>query len=403
MRILILTNRVPYPLRDGGALAMDAMISGYKQAGQEVHLLAMNTSRHYISEEVISSLYADLDGFYTVNVESDVRAVKVLANFLLSREPEHAGRFRNARFAKRLTALLQQLSPDVVQLESPFLASYLPIMRRHPRTVVVYRMHNIEGQIWARLSLESGGLKGFYLRNLARRISRYEARLWRHADLLLPITRNDAEVVIAAGIKTPIEIAPFGIEARKENIPLPGGTFKVYHLAAMDWLPNVEAVRWFLEEAWPKLHSMSPEVEFYFAGRAMPDSFRHNLPDGAFCAGEIADAKAFAADKHALIVPLRAGSGVRIKILEAMFAGKLVISTDIGIQGIEAQSQRDYLRANSAQEFAHLIAWASAHPEKVASITSSAQEIIRTHYDASSIMYRIIQRLEAVVRQGSLQ
>ena len=94
-RILLLTNRVPYPLRDGGALAMDTMIRGYHDAGWQAHLLAMNTTRHHVPQEKLDKLYPQLAGFDTVEVDNRVRAISLIKNLLFSREPEHAVRFRS--------------------------------------------------------------------------------------------------------------------------------------------------------------------------------------------------------------------------------------------------------------------------------------------------------------------
>jgi glycosyltransferase involved in cell wall biosynthesis len=391
--ILILTNRIPYPLRDGGALAMDAMIRGYQQAGWQVYVLAMNTSRHYVEASEWGRLYIDLAGFQTVDVDNEVSAWGVLRNFFFSSEPEHANRFRSGAFGDKLKAMLAQVKPDVVQLESPFLASYIPIIRKESQARLVYRSHNIEADIWSRLARESKGLKRFYLKNLSRRIAAYEEKLWKDVDLILPITSADANTIRERGIKTSLVVAPFGMETATQDVDLPRGAFKVYHIGAMDWLPNKEGVEWFLKEAWPLAHEWAPEVTFYFAGRAMPESMAENLPEGAFCLGEVGDARAFISDKHILVVPLRSGSGIRVKTLEAMAAGKLVISTDIGMQGIDAQPDLHYLRANSAQEFAHLIAWADGHPEKAAAIVNSAQQLIREHFDAASIMKNVVDAL----------
>lgn len=90
--ILILTNRIPYPLHDGGALAMNAMIRGYKP-GWQVYLLAMNTTRHLVPPDKLKELYTDLAGFETVLINNEVSTQGIAKNLLFSSEPEHADRF----------------------------------------------------------------------------------------------------------------------------------------------------------------------------------------------------------------------------------------------------------------------------------------------------------------------
>ena len=397
--ILLISNRVPYPLRDGGALAMDAMVRGYQAAGWQVHLLAMNTSRHPVSPEQLQSLYPDIAGFHTVEVDNSLRVTGLLKNWIFSSEPEHVSRFRNAAFGNKLDSLLRAHSFDIVQLESPFLGSYLPEIRRQaPAAKVVYRMHNVEGQIWGRLAATSTGLKARYLRSLASRMASYERELWAAVDLLLPITEPDAAAVRTAGI-TPMLTVPFGVNVPESSQPWGTGPLKLYHIGAMDWLPNREAVRWFLEEVWPGLHAEAPELSFHFAGRGMPESFRLDLPDGAHCYGEVADAADFVAGRQILVVPLRSGGGLRIKILEAMAGGKLVISTDIGMQGIEAEPGSHYLAANTAEDFVRQAVWAARHRESAEGIAIAARNFVTGRYNDRRIMSELSSHLETLLNE----
>ena len=377
---------------------MDAMIRGYKIAGWDVHLLAMNTSRHRVPADTLKKLYPDIAGFHAVGIDNTVKTTGMLKNLLFSREPEHVDRFKSHAFTHALVNLLRDVRPSVVQLESPFLGAYIPQIRKHaPKARIVYRMHNVEGQIWERLANASSGFKKAYLRRLAARMTRYELKLWSTVDLIMPITATDAEIVEQASISTPIQVAHFGIAIPEAEVSPAAGLTSIYHIGAMDWLPNQETIRWFLTEVWPGLHAASPGLTFHFAGRAMPPSFHQDLPEGAFCVGEVPDAAAFARDKQILVVPLRAGSGVRIKTLEAMASGKLVISTDVGMQGVEVRDGQHYLSANNAAGFIRAASWASQHPEEALTIIRNATQLIRTDYDARAIMARITQRLQELI------
>ena len=396
--ILILTNRIPYPLHDGGALAMDAMIRGYQQAGWQVYLLAMNTSRHEVEAATWGKLYPEIAAFHTVAVDNAVTTAGILKNLLLSRKPEHVDRFRSPAYTQALIGLLTKIHPDVVQLESPFLGSCIADIRKFaPAAIVAYRMHNVEGQIWGRLAAETTGIKRHYLHLLATRITRYERRLWAEVDLILPITSTDATIVRNSGITSPVELAPYGITITDRVVGVSGDIFKFYHIGAMDWLPNAEAIRWFLDEVWPGLHAQAPELSFHFAGRNMPEAFFRNLPEAAFCEGEVPDAATFVAAQGVLVVPLRSGGGVRIKILEAMAAGKLVISTEVGMQGIDARAGRDYLRAESAQDFIDAGIWVLEHPAEAAVTAASGQELVLNAYEARAVMARIVHNLESMI------
>lgn len=395
-RLLIITNRIPYPLTDGGNLATDAMIKGYMQAGYRVYLLSMNTTRHPVADTQLASLYSNLAGFTAVPVDNDIKPVPALANFFFSRKPNHAVRFYHKAFAQKLSEVLMQFQPQVVQVESVFLSSYLQHIKKHSDALTVLRMHNIEYQIWQRLAAQTTGFfKKMYLNSLARRIKQYECEVWQEYDLLLPITTEDAAAVRKEQIKTPMVVAPFGIDVA--HVPLSENEQWVgYHIGAMDWLPNAAAIHWFVDEVWPQLHQQMPSFEFYFAGRNMPSAFHQLSKDGIHCMGQVADANAFIADKKILIVPLQSGGGIRIKILEAMAAGKVVVATSVAIQGIAAIDGEHYLLANTATDFIRQLQWCVDNKETATRIGNNARELVQELYDRDKIMTQVVQKIAVV-------
>jgi polysaccharide biosynthesis protein PslH len=395
--VLILCNRVPYPLKDGGALAMHATIKGWFDTGRPVYVLAMNTSRHRVAESSLPALYHQLAGFRMIEVSSDVRLWPALRNFLFSSIPEHAQRFDIPAFATAVADMIREINPGLIQFESIYLAGYLPAIRKQSDALMVQRLHNIEYDVWNRLADETGNpIKAFYLRDLAERIRHYERQVWDDFDLLLPITHSDAQYIIATGCTTPVHTTPFGIEMDHLPEHHPVTPWTAYHLGAMDWLPNQEAMQWLQKDIWPEIRQKSPGFECYIAGRNMPESFFRLQGNGLHCAGEVPDAQAFIADKKILLVPLRSGSGIRVKTLEAMATGKIVISTAIGIQGIEARDGEHYIQANNAMEFADAVHWCLQHPDEAEAIATHARELLHNHYDQRTIMQQLLDFLAAM-------
>jgi len=393
-RILIVTNRVPFPLNDGGAIAMHAMIEGYHRAGWEVALLSMNTSRHYVPLEDLPDLYRQMQ-FESFDINTDVRVVPTLKNFLLSRKPNHAERFYEKGFASRLQKLLDDFEPEIVQLESIYLATYLPVIRGAGNIKVAMRLHNVEYQIWERLAQEATSFRKYYLKDLCSRIKKFEVNAWNEADILLAITESDAATVRALAPRTPVLTVPFGIDATEQQHGNIAERWVGYHIGAMDWMPNAEAITWFLESVWSDLHKELPEFEFHFAGRNMPGAFEKYEHDGVTCAGEVSDAAAFIADKKILLVPLRSGGGIRVKILEAIAAGKLVISTSVGMQGIEnALPGKHFLLAEEKEDFIRQVKWVLTHRKQAQEIATAGAVLIRSAYDQNRIMAQLISAIE---------
>ena len=214
-RIFIITNRIPYPLKDGGNLAVMAMIKGYCDAGMEVFLYSMNTSRHYVAVEQLPDFFRTIR-FETFDINTDIKIVPSLKNYLLSKQPNQAERFYDEDFEDKLIRLIEQFQPEVIQLESIYLSVYLPKIREHSKAFITTRLHNIEYEIWERLAVESSNtFKRVYLKDLAGRVKKFEMEAWKDSDLLIAITDADAQVVASMGITTPIYVAPFGLEVSK--------------------------------------------------------------------------------------------------------------------------------------------------------------------------------------------
>ncbi len=394
-RILILTNRIPYPLTDGGNMAMDAMIKGYHNAGWQVYLLAMHTSRHAVAPGVLKSLYTDLTGFETVAVDNDIKPLPTLFNFLFSKEPNHAARFFDKAYLHKLQQVIADFQPDAIQFESIFLATYLPFIRQATNAICIARLHNIEYQVWARLAAQVSSLpKRIYLGNLAKRIQRFEEKAWREFDILLPITDVDADIIKQSGAGTAITVAPFGIQVEEQANVQQEEEWVGYHIGAMDWLPNAEAIDWFLREVWPALHREVPDFRFYFAGRNMPQRFKGLSLQGVTCAGEVPDASPFIAGKKILIVPLMSGGGIRVKILEAMAKAKVIVSTAVGMQGINAIPGVHYLEANDAPGFVAAIKWIMNNHTGAEQMGQDARLLVERQYMQSVIMKMVIHDIE---------
>ncbi len=402
-KILIITNRIPYPLKDGGNLAMKAMIEGYFEAGWQVYLLSMNTSRHYVATTILESLYSNLYCFEWLDIDNKINLAKLLKNYLFSKEPESAERFYNINFQNKISDILKSFQPDVVQMESVFLTKYLPEIKNKSNAVTVLRIHNIENHIWQSVASKTKNtLKKIYLKSLGKRIKRFEKSAWRKYDLLLPITKKDASYIDKQRhIKKSI-VAPFGIDILKLKANDIKEKWVGYHIGAMDWIPNRDGIKWFLDDVWPKVHKALPKFEFYFAGRDMPEMLKSIKLRGVYCMEEVNSADEFIADKKILIVPLGSGSGIRVKILEAMAAGKIVITTLNGIKGIEAKMGVHYLLANRPEEFVNHLKWCLENKEKAEEIAQNAKKLVINKYDYLKINSSIIDELNLIFEEKSI-
>lgn len=353
MKILQVTNKVPYPTNDGGAIACMNLTRGFALLGHEVTVLAMNTVKHHIESGEIPESVKDWGDFRLVDVPARISGIAAFINLLFSGKPYNAVRFISKSFSRELKELLQNKQFDVVQLEGLYVCPYIPVIRKYSDAKIVYRAHNIEHEIWERTALLANGLKKLYIKILAERIKAFEKGYLNKYDLLVPITERDGIILNHLGNIKPSYVSSTGIDTKvliphSKNLEHPS----LFHIGSLEWGPNQEGLLWFIDRCWPKIHERFPDLKFYIAGRKAPEwlAKRFNGPNIVF-EGEVPNAYEFMNSKSIMIVPLFSGSGMRIKIIEGMALGKPIVTTPIGTEGISTMSGKNILIADNEQEF----------------------------------------------------
>jgi glycosyltransferase involved in cell wall biosynthesis len=188
---------------------------------------------------------------------------------------------------------------------------------------------------------------------------------------------------------------PFGVQpADVGNVEVEPDS--LYHLGSMDWMPNLEGVRWFLDKVWPLVHERMPQLTFYLAGRKMPEELLNLSLEGVRVVGEVPDAMAFMASKQINVVPLLSGSGIRVKIIEAMSAGKVVITTSIGAEGINFTNGKDLLIADTPQQFVDQLQRCVENPQFCREVGQNALGLIQQQYDNQTLTQRLLQFYQKV-------
>jgi glycosyltransferase involved in cell wall biosynthesis len=212
---------------------------------------------------------------------------------------------------------------------------------------------------------------------------------------VVPITAKDANFFKKVSTK-PILPLPFGVDTDK----IKAGTdakpeLALFHIGAMNWIPNEEGIKWFIDNVWPLVEENLPHVKLYLAGREMPEWLNKISKKNIRVVGEVESAHDFINSKAISIAPLFSGSGIRIKIIESMALGKAVISTSIGAEGINVENGKNILIANTAQDFFGAIKTLFEKPDLVQEIGDLARLLIEQEH----CTLKIIMRLESFYRQ----
>ena len=387
MKILILANKFPYPARDGGSIATMALAQSFAGLGHDVTILAMNTSKHFVDPAKIEDSLREINvRMIGVAVDTTIKKSDLAKNFLFSTMPYNAQRFVSKDFDAKLAEILRSETFDMIQLEGLYLAPYIATIRQYSKAKVAMRAHNVEHEIWARACLHEKGLRKIYMRNLSSRIRNMEIKYLDSYDAMVPITARDGEVLKSLGCKLPMHVVPTGVNIKDFKTSVKRMEFpSVFHIGALDWIPNQEGINWFLENVWGKVREQFPKVKFYLAGRNAPEHYK-NLPyKNVVFLGEVEDAYKLMRSKAVMIVPILSGSGMRIKIIEGMATGKAIVTTTIGTEGISTRHGENILVVDEPEHFAYEICKLLFNRDYYNRIGENARNFIAKEYDNKTI------------------
>ena len=389
MKVLQLCNKPPFPAVDGGCIAIKNIAEGLLSAGFDLTILTISTSKHPFDESQYSESFKKQTGIKGVFVDTRINVIDAFSALVTS-DSYNVSRFFSPDFDRELRELLMENEFDIVHLESLFMTPYLDSIRKYSDAKVVLRSHNLEHLIWERLAnLEKKSAKRIYLKHLSKKLKKFEEKVLNEVDGIAAISFDDSIRYQSLDCNVPLITIPFGIDL--ENYQLEPGeptrpvTF--FHIGSMNWNPNIEGVNWFVDAILPKIES--PDFKLHLAGRDMPNYLAEQSNERIQNHGEVASANTFINQFDVMVVPLLSGSGMRIKIIEAMALGKTVITTKVGAEGIDAEPGENILIADSETEFANVIDGLMTQPDMVKNIGKKARLLVEQKYDNAIIMSKL--------------
>jgi len=393
MKILQLANKATFP-PDGGTLAVLSLAKGYIKNGHRVFLLNIETHKHINKPELIEPEYHNKITIQGVKVNTRISVIELLFNFFFSGKPYIAQRFFSTSYSEKLTAILQSENVDLVQIEGLYMLQYIYTIKKHFSKKTIYRPHNMEYKIWQKNAKETNSLiKKIYFNSIAKRLKRLEQTLLNSYDFIIPISPVDAQHYNALGNKKPLHIAPFGVDFKKiPNSQTNKNQQNLLFIGALDWIPNQNGLIWFINKCWNKILETETKTELLIAGRNAPPEFINFIQNkpGVKYIGEINHVYDFMINNGPLIVPLFSGSGLRVKIIEAMALKKSIISTSTGAEGIPYTDYKNIIIANTEDEFVKGVKYLIQNKNNQEEIGKNAFHLAVKQYDYEKIAHNVL-------------
>ncbi|MES2554830.1 MAG: glycosyltransferase family 4 protein [Bacteroidota bacterium] len=388
MNILHISNKPVYPLVDGGCIAMAKLLSGLMQVATVKHAFIQTPKHPFVPDAYPTEINVEIPA-ESVFIDTSINPLSALTA-LITGKNYNLKRFHHPAFENALLSYLETQSFDAIVLESLFLAPYIKAIRTVFKGKIIIRTHNVEHELWEQQAATTSGLRKGYLRSLARTLKREELIHLNSADAIWTITEEDAQRFNELGVTIPIHVIPVVMETSALAPDYQSGDF--FHLGSMNWKPNQLAVKRLVSELWPHIQLDKTQHQLHIAG-SFPESMEETAAPEINYHGFVENAEAFMQQHGILVAPITAGSGVRIKLLEAMALGVPCITTPLGATGIRHQEGCLEI-ASTNQEWLNAMETLALSAEKRQQLGQEAQRYMEKYHSFTAINTQIRVALE---------
>ena len=353
MKILFLSPTVPFPLTDGGRIRVFNLLKQIATKN-DVTLLALET-QPTDTGAVAELQQLDIQVHLVRNTPTLPRvSFGTLVTALRKRQPITVARYARPAYRQKFRELIATENYDLVHYEMFHTAQF----RADTDLPGVLSQQNVDSAIWRRLCDETTHpfyKLAYWTQQLA--FQRYERVLSPKFDAVTCTSDIDAAVFQRHCPEDTITIIPNGVDVAHYQPDFTSeAPAHLIYIGSMDWYPNEDAVAFFADEVFPRIQEKVPDVQFSIVG-GNPSARVQKLAerDGVIVTGRVPEIKPYFAEATVFVVPLRIGSGTRLKILEALAMGKAVVSTSVGAEGLALKDGEEIFIADEPTVFADAV------------------------------------------------
>lgn len=383
MNILMVANQLPYPLVDASKKSVYYPIKHLAERGHRIHLVCpLGRDAEKDSEEV--QKVCTLDGI----VRTKGLRVGRLVSSIFKSTPYEISRFHNAEFMRKVRCVSRDGKFDILHVEGIHAAFYGLQIMEETGIPTVMRMQNVH---WLNLERMTGNFKNpllnAYLRYETPKVRRYESHQAGRFDRCLTISRQDTDLLLSRNPSARCSVVPLGVDL-SQFIPGDDDTTpcSVLWMGALRWLPNQDSFWWFYREIVPRIVNRRPDVVIHVVGSNPPGSILKLRHPNVRMVGFVQDIRESLQRAQVCVVPLRAGSGVRLKLLEMLAMRKAVVSTSVGCEGLGLQHEEQLIIADTPDAFAGAVVRLLGDSGSRFRLGVNGQTFVRDHHSWENVV-----------------
>lgn len=399
MKILFLTLKLPHSEVVGGNRIVFQRIRHLAGKGHCVGLISYTFGN---TQEEIDTLTPLVKEIHTIPLPRRSIWTRAFHDYLALSRPALIWKVYSREMMKKVAEVVEEGKYDLVVAEfsemgqflhkNPFLSAVHTVVSCHRCMTASYEKYSEIGEVRLRLYAKS-------LPQL-RGLRKYEFDMYRSADRILVLTPQDRVTMQYYAPDLAISVSPSGvdIEELQKHPPVPKEPI-ILMTGYMQDPANEDGVKWFVHHVWSGLRERHPEVKFYIVGADPGPTIKKVVgqDDRIIVTGQVKDLRPYRARARVMVSPVRLGSGMRTKVLEAMACGPPVVSTSLGVAGIEAQTGVNCLVADTPELFERSIDWLLTDRALGARMVRNARKLIENKYTLEIGLNRFEKIINSVV------
>jgi glycosyltransferase involved in cell wall biosynthesis len=404
MRLLVLSVTNPVPTNNGVKMRTWSILRALAAERHEIVLVAFAEPREEDrpSSELSRVCRRVIQVPHRLKSLSSSKDYLGRATHLFSRTPYGVVAARSSEMASEIVALLNKKAVDVILCEQTDLLINLPAQLPVP---LVVDFHNVDYLIMERyLRFERNLPKRLYAWLESRKLRGWERRACRLSSTAFACSDHDRTLLQALGPNLPMFVVPNVVDVNEYTPDGREDARKVLFQGGMDWYPNRDAVEFFVTQIFSRILSQVPDVKFVVAGRNPPEGFRQRLSQvpGVEFTGTVPDMRAEIASATVCVVPLRMGSGTRLKILEAAAMAKPIVSTHLGAEGLKFLKGKEIILEDDPATFASAVVRLIAAPFERRLLGQAARKRTEQDYSFPALRASLREALNTFTRDANL-
>jgi len=402
MEIVYVAGVFPYPPNSGHRIRNYNLI---KRLGARHHLHLRLLVDTIPTEEELQGLapYVNSLRYYVQPASRALsRPFEALSHWLKGIPPELRF-YNNKALMDDLVSLFQKNDIDLLQIEDPAMAMYVNAVPREANVKTVLTFHDINFRKFERIAqLETSAKRRLRLKVHSRMMRKWEPEMAGRFDLCVTMSENDQELLREMNPDIHAIVVSNGVDTEEFDRLEENASRLMYHLlfvGNMDYRPNIDAVTYFVNKVMPLLDQTLPNYVFWIVGINPRDEVLALKSEKVHVTGRVPDVKPYYENAQVVVVPLFAGGGTRLKILEALALGRPVVSTTIGAEGLDLTAGEHFFLADTPETFCEAIEILITDPAFRQKMESQGRQRVVEQYDWTPIMEALEREYLALVSE----